>query len=277
MASEKKIAILGCGWFGLPLAKRLCENGHTVKGSTTDPAKADAIASAGAEPFVVRIEPGENAGAEEFFNSDIVVVNFPPQRRDDIVSYLAGQTQTLVNALVRGGAEFAVFISSTSVYAELGRKATESDSSVGTPSKRSGIALRETERTLADRREFDTTVIRFAGLIGYDRNPREFLKKRAPMRRPNLPVNLIHRDDCVEITARVIERDIRGEIFNAVADFHPLRSEFYKAEAQRAGISASELALDSKDKSGGKIVSGEKLKRTLGYEFIYPDPLSPAP
>lgn len=272
MTAEKKIAVLGCGWFGLPLAETLCKKGHTVKGSTTDPAKTAAIAGAGAEPFVVRIEPGKVIGAEEFFNSGIVVVNFPPQRRPDIANYLAGQTQALADSLVRGGAEFVILISSTSVYAELGREVTEKDWSVATPSKRSGSALREMERTLTGRREFDTTVLRFAGLVGYDRNPREFLKRRNVRNRPNLPVNLIHRDDCVEITARIIERDIRNETFNAVADLHPLRSEFYAAEARKAGIAAP--GFSGTGESGGKIVSGEKLKRTLGYKFIHPDPLA---
>ena len=262
MASEKTVSILGCGWFGLPLARRLVTDGFTVRGSTTDPAKTAIIADAGARPFVISIEPDKDPGAEEFFTSDVVVVNFPPQRRDDITTYLAGQTRALVRALHCGGCGFTVLISSTSVYAELG-PVTESDSDKGMPEKPSGTALRQMEKSMAAAKGFDLTVLRFAGLVGYDRDPRVFLKKRAASRRPDTPVNLIHRDDCVEITARIIEKDIRGEIFNAVSDFHPLRSKFYAAEAGKAGVPAPVF-----EKTGaGKTVSGEKLKKALGYEF----------
>lgn len=263
MASGRSVAVLGCGWFGLPLAKRLCEKGYAVRGSTTDPAKTGLIAGAGAEPFVVRLEPGKDAGAEEFFSSEVVVVNFPPKRGGDVAARLAGQMRALVNALRRGGAEFAVFVSSTSVYADLGRVVTEGDAAAGTPSKPSGAALREAERTITGARGFDATVLRFGGLIGYDRDPREFLKRREARRRPDAPVNLIHRDDCVNITELVIERDIRGEIFNAVADLHPMRSEFYAAEAEKAGVPPPPPG----ERGAGKTVSSEKLKRALGYRF----------
>ncbi len=262
MASEKTVSILGCGWFGLPLAHRLVRHGFKVLGSTTDSGKTTSISDAGVRPFVISIEPDKEPGSEEFFGSDIVVVNFPPKRRDDIGEYLAGQTRTLIRALRRGGCGFAILISSTSVYAETGGVLTESDSDTGTPSKPSGDALRRMEKDMAAE-SFDLTVLRFAGLVGYDRDPRVFLKKRHAAPRSDTPVNLIHRDDCVEITALVIERNIRGKTFNAVSDFHPLRSEFYKTEAQKAGVAAPVF-----EKTGvGKTVSGEKLKKALGYEF----------
>lgn len=262
-ASEKKsVSILGCGWFGLPLAEHLARSGYEVRGSTTDPAKTGAIEAAGAEPSVIKIEPDTEPGAERFFGSSVVVVNFPPERREDIADYLTGQAKTLISALERGGAEFVIFISSTSVYANSGKVVTESDWEKGMPEKASGAALREMEKALA-RGGFDLTVLRFGGLIGYDRNPRRFLKKRAAAR-PDLPVNLIHRDDCVKITSEIIKRDIRGEVFNAVADSHPLRSEFYRAEAEKTGAAVPQL----KKGGRGKIVSSEKLKRALNYEFI---------
>lgn len=260
----KTVSILGCGWFGLPLARRLAEDGYTVCGSTTDPAKLPEIEKAGARAFTVKIEPGRPPGAEEeFFSSEIMVVNFPPQRRDDITTHLAGQTETLTKALSDGGAEFVVFISSTSVYADLGRVVTEEDFLTGTPSKKSGVALRAMEQSLGAA-DFDLTVLRFAGLVGYDRDPRRFLRKRPAANRPDAPVNLIHRDDCVEITAKIIKDNIRGEVFNAVCDSHPLRSEFYGREAKAAGTDAPVF----EKAKNWKIISGEKLKRALNYEYM---------
>ena len=258
------VSILGCGWFGLPLARRLVADGHKVMGSSTSPEKLPLIEKAGALPFVVRIEPDAPAGPEEFFRSRAVVVNFPPGRKDGVAERLAGQAKTLKDALEKGGAEFVVFVSSTSVYADLGRVVTEDDFLEGAPSKKSGTALREMERTLAGG-NFDLTVLRFGGLIGYDRNPRVFLKKRQAASRFDLPVNLIHRDDCVEVTARIIRDNIRGGAFNVVCDSHPLRSEFYAKEAEIAG---TDIPVFEKPPEGaGKIVSGERLKKALNYRY----------
>jgi len=44
--------IVGCGCRGLALAGALRERGHAVRGTTRDPARADALRAAGVEPFV---------------------------------------------------------------------------------------------------------------------------------------------------------------------------------------------------------------------------------
>ena len=47
-----RVLIVGCGCRGQALARELRAAGHAVRGTTRDPAKADAIAAAGAEPYV---------------------------------------------------------------------------------------------------------------------------------------------------------------------------------------------------------------------------------
>jgi len=47
-----RVLIVGCGCRGQELARDLVAAGHAVRGTTRDPAKADAIAAAGAEPYV---------------------------------------------------------------------------------------------------------------------------------------------------------------------------------------------------------------------------------
>jgi uncharacterized protein YbjT (DUF2867 family) len=46
-----RILIVGCGCRGQALARDLCAAGHAVRGTTRDPARAAAIAAAGAEPY----------------------------------------------------------------------------------------------------------------------------------------------------------------------------------------------------------------------------------
>jgi len=47
-----RVLIVGCGGRGQALARELAAAGHAVRGTTRDPARADAIAAAGAEPYV---------------------------------------------------------------------------------------------------------------------------------------------------------------------------------------------------------------------------------
>lgn len=47
-----RVLIVGCGGRGQALARELVAAGHAVRGTTRDPARAGAIAAAGAEPYV---------------------------------------------------------------------------------------------------------------------------------------------------------------------------------------------------------------------------------
>jgi uncharacterized protein YbjT (DUF2867 family) len=47
-----RVLIVPCGCRGRELAAALAASGHAVRGTTRDPARADAIAAAGAEPYV---------------------------------------------------------------------------------------------------------------------------------------------------------------------------------------------------------------------------------
>jgi putative NADH-flavin reductase len=46
------VLIIGCGGRGQELARALSAAGHAVRGTTRSPARVDAVAAAGAEPFV---------------------------------------------------------------------------------------------------------------------------------------------------------------------------------------------------------------------------------
>lgn len=66
-----------------------------------------------------------------------------------------------------------MFISSTSVYGNLNREITEEDETF--PETESGKALVKVEKLLRNEKEINITILRFGGLIGYERNPGNFL------------------------------------------------------------------------------------------------------
>ncbi|MXZ13405.1 MAG: SDR family oxidoreductase [Candidatus Dadabacteria bacterium] len=266
----RTVSILGCGWLGEPLALYLKDAGFSVRGSVRDPEKLPALSEKGIEPYLIDIAPEINAErADEFFSSDVLFINFPPERRDDIETYHEKQIRNLIGAISNPRGKMVIFASSTSVYPNTNGVVREEDSLH--PEKPSGKALLRVERLLMEQPGIDTTVIRFSGLIGYDRAPIKSIRRKKLVLNPDCPLNLIHRDDCIGIVKSVIDLDVRNTVLNATCDEHPTRREYYSREARKYGIPLPLFETESAPEY--KIVSNEKLKETLGYRMIYPDPL----
>ena len=284
------IAILGCGWLGLPLGARLARQGYRVKGSTTTPEKLELLEEAGIDPYLLRLGSaveGERAGA--FFEADVLVLNIPPGRRDPDVRARFGERMAAVRErLAASPVRYVLFASSTSVYPNLGRVVTEEDATpadIEAAPTDSGKALLEAEGALMADVRYATTVVRLAGLYGYDRRPGRFLAGKAELDGGEAPVNLIHRDDAVAIFAALIEagadpgsspgQAVRGETFNAASDVHPTRRRFYTWAAGGLGLDPPTFRDGAPARY--KVVSSEKLKRRLSYRFLHPDPMAEAP
>ena len=266
-----RISILGCGWLGLPLGKYLLQKGHLIKGSTTDKDKLKNLEASGIQPFLLVLDPKVRCDdISGFFDTDLLIINIPPERREDIVDFHTNQINALIDEIKKAEVKKVLFTSSTSVYPEVNCEVTETDDLE--PSKDSGKALRIAEGLLMSQDSFQTTVLRLAGLVGFDRNPRQFLKKRRVIHKVNSPVNLVHRDDCVRVINLILEKNLWGEIFNVCSDEHPLRIDFYKKEAGLADIEIPDI--DMQPKADYKIVSNKKLKEITGYNFIYPNPMN---
>lgn len=267
----RSVSVLGCGWLGLPLAVRLLEEEFSVRGSSRDPGKLPGLKAKGIEPYLVNLDPGmDGEDADRFLSSDILFVNFPPPRRDDAEDYHEKQIESLLDAIPEPEGKWIIFAGSTSVYPNTNGVVREEDAA--DPEKPSGKALLRAEKALFGHTETDTTVIRFSGLVGYDRAPINSIRKKRLVLDPDCPLNLIHRDDCVGIVMRTIALDARNTTFNATCDGHPTRREYYSREALRLGVELPVFESGA-GRPRYKIVSNEKLREKLGYEFVHPDPL----
>jgi nucleoside-diphosphate-sugar epimerase len=115
-------------------------------------------------------------------------------------------------------------------------------------------------------------VLRFGGLIGYDRLPDSGAAILRRNRAADTPMNVIHRDDCVRIIHEIVRQGAWGDVFNACADAHPTRRVYYAAAAQSRGFALPDLG--PVQAQPYKVVSSEKLKAILNYRFLYPNPLA---
>jgi len=273
ISNNMTISILGCGWLGLPLAEQLQYNSHSVKGSTTRVKKMKTLAKAGISPFLLKLDPKlQCENCDEFWQSDVLVLNIPPTRgRDDIEQFYPQQIATVIEEVRQSAISFIIFVSSTSVYPERPGIVNEDDAIPGQAVRKSGNALLKAEKLLQSQLEFDTTIVRFGGLYGYDRHPAKYMSGRKNLRQGNAPVNLIHRDDCIAIIKKMIDNNVRGQIFNAVSDGHPPKNMYYPAAAKALGLEPPTFKED--EGKNYKIVSNEKLRLILKYNFKYPNPM----
>lgn len=255
--ANQSISILGCGWLGKALGKILVASGYSVMGSTTRAEKVGEMQSVGIVPFVFSVcDLSSFILVEPFFNCDVLVISLPQGARRGKAEEYIDQINAVMKAAKAGNSKHVILISTTSVYPNLNRVVTEDDADPKNP-------IVKAEAIVVDWR-IPSTVIRFAGLFGPGRDPGRFLAGKRDVSGGNLPVNLIQLDDCIEIIKRIIERNIWNKVFNACADEHPTKKDFYPRAALAIGL---EPPTFSDDINEYKIVSNAKVKEILGFEF----------
>ena len=249
------ISVLGSGWLGLPLVQHFRLKGYHVKASTTTQSRLSELVVAEAEPFQINIDSLTD-NIQGFLQAHILIIN--------ITSKNSQGFGELIKQIQKSAIQKVLFVSSTSVYQNHNKTIFEADNLESAASP-----LVTIENLFRNNARFKTTIVRFGGLIGYTRHPGNFFKKGKVVADPDARVNLIHRDDCIQIISQIIEQEAWGEIFNCCADTHPTKREFYKHAAESIGKPAPNFS--NSDQKSFKIISNQKVKKFLDYEFLHPD------
>jgi nucleoside-diphosphate-sugar epimerase len=269
----RTISIMGCGWYGLPLAIRLARSGFQVKGSTTREDKLLKLRKFGIEDYLIEFTPNlkSNQSVEGFFDADVLVLTIPPGiRSGSPASKYLLMLDNLLPHILGSTIRFVIFISATSVYSDLNKIVNENDAGVGDVPE-NGKALLDAEAKFKARNEFMTTVLRFGGLYGPERNPIKYFAGKTDIKNPDSPTNLVHLEDCIRVTERVIRKKASGHVFNVVCDEHPTRKLYYTEAARILGY-AKPLFTSTSEDFPWKIVSNKYLKETLDYQFKFKSP-----
>jgi nucleoside-diphosphate-sugar epimerase len=261
----KQISILGCGWLGMPLAKQLLQNGYSVKGSTTTESKLELLQKEGISPFLISLKANETQLEIGAFleNSEILIINIPPKLRGNSGENFVEKIENFIPFIEKSSVKKVIFVSSTSVYADENQVITEATHP--NPETESGKQLLISENLLLKNKNFQTTILRFGGLIGKDRHPVKFLSGKNNIENPEAPINLIHQEDCIKIIEKVIKKGIWNVVFNAVAPFHPSRKEYYTNKAKELNLPLPQF--NENQTSIGKRVISDKLIQVLKYDF----------
>lgn len=266
---NKKIAIAGLGWLGQPLAYRLSALGYEVKGSVTSIEKATLLHKTGFEAYPVEIsESGIQGEVKSLLkNVDCLMIMIPPGLRKNTGADYVLKMAHFLEAIKESGVSKIILVSSTSVYDDSQGNVTEKDEPK--PPTIAGKQLRQVEELFINSEGLETTIVRFGGLIGGSRNPVKYLAGRKDLADGNAPVNLIHRNDCINVLVEILKQDAFGKVFNAVNPNHPTKAEYYSEKAKELGLESPTFSENVSEEIFKKVDS-ENLERILKYSFKTP-------
>lgn len=266
----KKVAIVGLGWLGMPLALSLTARGWQVTGSKTTDDGVDAARMCGIDAYPLRLEPQLVCEADDLdalMNVDALVITLPARRSGSGEDFYQHAVQEIVDTALSRHIPRILFTSSTSVYGK--GQGTIKESTPREPVTASGCVLKELEDWLHNLPGTSVDILRLAGLVGPERHPgRFFAGKAAPHGQQS--VNLVHLEDVISAITLLLQTPKGGHTYNLCAPGHPARQIFYPQMARELGL---EPPLFSESAEKNRIIDGNSICAELGFEYQYPDPL----
>lgn len=251
-----KVAILGCGWLGLPLAKQLLKFGYLVNGSTTSTEKGKTLNNSGINSFVLELN-NLNSDLNDFLNVDELIITIPPRLKNhqEIIKNLISKIESSTIKRVTYTSSISVYGNTTGIITE--KTATN-------PSRDSVHQIIETEQLLLNNTKFKTTIIRLGGLIGPNRHPAYSLSGKT-IKSSNERINLIHLDDCITVLQQLLKTNTTNEIFNLVNPYHPLKGDYYSLCCNHLKLTLPTI-IDNPNPII-KEISSKKIQSVLNYVF----------
>lgn len=222
-----RITVLGSGWFGTPLSLALLNLGHKLVVTTRDLEKKKDLEQKGLTAHLLTAPEIPHA---DIRNCDLLILNTPPSAGG--VSWFKSWPSTRA---------WVIFISSTS-----------------------GKQLADEEWIQGSFK--DWTILRFGGLLGGSRHPGKVLSGRENLPGRLWPVNLLHLEDAIGLTLKIIEDGIKGENIQVVSDEHRSREEFYQEYCQQNQLPLP--LFDQNDQSTRLALGNERAKEI--YQFKWP-------
>jgi UDP-glucose 6-dehydrogenase len=264
---KKKISVIGCGWLGLPLATFLINQGCSVKGSTTSQNKLDLLKKHNIEAYIIHLNSSGISGnySEFLANSETLIINIPPGLRQNPSKNHGAEIKQLVTAIENQNIKNVLYISSTSVFKDEFHFPQIIDSTEPNGSSNAVNQLIKIEQMLLKNTKFNTTILRFGGLIDHVRHPANYLSGKANVANPDAPINLIHKEDCIQIISKIVKDKIWNTVFNVAYPYHPDKKSYYSNFCKINDLPLP--VFNTSEKSKGKIIDSTKVVQLLNYTF----------
>ena len=278
--------ILGCGYTGLRLARRLSESGHEVAGTTRSEERARRLEEAGVRPLVLDVGRPEGLRTLEGESPEVCFYLVPPLREEGPGGETRHRDPTadVIEALRRAPLEAFVYGSSTSVYGDRGGDEVD-ENAVPRPDAPLGRARLEAERSVLRAGwtwDCRPRIGRIGGIYGPGRTMRRSIREGRYRLVEGLEAwsNRIHVDDLAAGLEAIWTRGENNRVYNLVDDEPHRSDDFARLVAELAGLELETLGLEEARarysesrwarKAGSKRVSNRRLREELEVELAYP-------
>ncbi|CAM3576812.1 GDP-L-fucose synthase [Arcobacter aquimarinus] len=249
----KTFTILGAGWLGLELAIVL-KNDFKIKVSSRSQEKVNIYEEKGFSSYILNENNFEFL--DKLFETNYLFINFPPSKFEDYLLFL---NKIYSHEKIKN-IEKIFFVSSTSIYPNIEGLFNE-DYEIKEPNSK---IVFEAENLVKDKSD---VIFRVAGLVGANR----YFGKRSAnkiIEFPKTPINFVHRNDVINATKFIIEKDLSG-IFNLCSNTHPTKEEIYSFNSKKYNFEKP-IFLENKN-FFNRLIDGSKIKKE-GFTYKYENP-----
>jgi nucleoside-diphosphate-sugar epimerase len=261
------VGIIGCGWLGYALAKKLLNDKYRFTVTTQNEEKKQKLLKDGIDAEILSLPVNETeVMLLSVFNHKILIISITPQIRQGRNDYPEKVTQIIKMAEL-GKVEKVILLSSTAVYNGLTGLVDEQSILDMSANKVDIITAAE---KAAINFSGTTVILRLAGLVGPERHPGRFLQGNRVLTEPQAFINLIHQDDVVGVLMELIDEESINGTYNAVSATQTSKKDYYTAAASALSLPLPEFSLEA-SMSFGKRINDAKLRDTLNYQFTHDD------
>lgn len=148
------VGILGCGWLGLPLAQKLLNSGHSVRGSVRQKSALNQLEHVGIEAHMIDCQETHIEGNIDAFLQGVsrLYVILPPGIRKNPTRDFVAVVRHLLTYINKSQVKELVFTSSTGVFG--GQQGLVLPKTQPLPDSESGQQLIEVEKLLLSESSF---------------------------------------------------------------------------------------------------------------------------
>ncbi|CAM3864704.1 GDP-L-fucose synthase [Arcobacter cloacae] len=246
----KTFTILGAGWLGLELAIVL-KNDFKIKVSLRTKEKVKIYEEEGFSSYILNEENFNFL--DELLDTNYLFINFPPSKFEDYLFFL---NKIYSHEKIKN-IEKIFFVSSTSIYPNI-EGLFDENYEIKEPSSK---IVFEAENLVKDKSD---VILRVAGLVGASR----YFGKRSAnkvIEFPKTPINFVHRNDVINATKFIIEKDLNG-IFNLCSNTHPTKEEIYSFNSKKYGFEKP-IFLENENFLN-RLIDGRKIEKE-GFSYKY--------
>ncbi|MEW4488277.1 SDR family oxidoreductase [Thalassoglobus sp. JC818] len=266
--------IIGCGYVGLPVAQRWCEDSWKVTALTRSETHRKEFTEVGIESVIGNVLDRESLRALPEADICLYSVGYDRSADDSKRDVYVQGLRNVLNE-ISGRIPRCIYISSTSVYGQQDGEIVNEDSDCDpeTEGGRICLAAEELVRNWSDQADHSSTILRLAGIYG----PGRLIGRRAQLEsqqtlpgNPQAWLNLVHRTDIVEAIHKIATSASARDLY-VLSDGTPTRRiDFYSELARQLGTHAPVMG-PPQETELGKRVDPSRIIEDFDFALQFPD------